>query len=472
MSFPVPVKTGSNKKVSWSCECGRTALISVHSVTSGASTSCGRCSTMPAEYWRSTTFGRLSMKEPKDSAPMSSVPIAWSCSCGGEVLLPPIRVVSGNTKSCGKCRSVVRARFAENRERIRSLRSPISGSDVPDGLPLPVTPILNVSDPFEAICPVCHAVYRPRWDGIRLGKGLTCGCSSDRVSSPQREIYEYVVGLGVEAVLEGKIGSLSYDVVIPGMLAVEMHGIRWHSMLSSKERDLRKRDAAVRSGLRYLCIYEDEWRRKRGPMESILSRSLGRPAPSKALRPVACDLTRPSTKAVRDLYDRHHYIGWCGSEVSYGLEHEGRLLACASFSRPKRQSSHRWEIVRMASDPAFTVHGAWGKIFSHFVADTNPESVVSFSDNRLFTGSVYEKLGFVLDGEVRPDYYWVIGSRRVHKSSLRKTIEERMTGRTEAEIREGQGYRKIWDCGKKRWVWRALAGLRSWGAKNVRHAGT
>lgn len=79
-----------------------------------------------------------------------------------------------------------------------------------------------------------------------------------------------------------------------------------------------------------------------------------------------------------------------------------------------------------------------------------PKSIVSFSDNRLFSGKVYEKIGFSRDGDVRPDYYWVKGNNRFHKSRLRKTAGD---SRTETEIRKSEGYEKIYDFGKVRWVY-------------------
>jgi predicted acetyltransferase len=106
----------------------------------------------------------------------------------------------------------------------------------------------------------------------------------------------------------------------------------------------------------------------------------------------------------------------------------------------------------MASDPEYRVHGIWSKLLKTFVREHRPVSIVSFSDNRLFSGGVYEKIGFSYDGEVPPDYYWVKGQRRFHKSGLRKKGEEKQSGLTEAQLREAQGYRKIWDLGKKRWV--------------------
>lgn len=120
-----------------------------------------------------------------------------------------------------------------------------------------------------------------------------------------------------------------------------------------------------------------------------------------------------------------------------------------SFSIPTRQSKHPYELTRMASDPEFKVHGIWSHILKRFTNEFSPSSIVSFSDNRLFGGGVYAKIGFKLDGEIPPDYYWVKNSKRYHKSGLRKKPGE--IG-TETQLREAQGYFKVWDLGKKRWL--------------------
>lgn len=125
-----------------------------------------------------------------------------------------------------------------------------------------------------------------------------------------------------------------------------------------------------------------------------------------------------------------------------------------SFKRPTRQSKHDWELIRITSDARYRVHGIWNKLLKQFIAEYHPTSIVTFSDNRLFSGGLYLKLGFSLDGHVRPDYYWVRGMRRFHKSGLRKTADEVKTGLTESVLRKDQGYRKIWDLGKKRWVYK------------------
>ena len=134
------------------------------------------------------------------------------------------------------------------------------------------------------------------------------------------------------------------------------------------------------------------------------------------------------------------------------MYYEDKLIACMSFKKPTRQSKHDFELVRMASDPKYRVHGIWSKLLKQFIQEISPKSIVSFSDNRLFSGEVYEKMGFKLNKSIRPDYYWCKSQRRFHKSGLRKTKEEKLTGLTETQLRTAQGYKKIWDLGKKRFI--------------------
>lgn len=301
-------------------------------------------------------------------------------------------------------------------------------------------------------CHDCGRSFR-YWQNVCRGKSLTCGCASNHVSRAQREIARFIEGLGFKVLTEHRIRSLKYDVFIPERnLVLEYHGLKWHVASDSRSRDLRKYEVAVDSGLQFISIFEDEWVDGREKVENLLRNRLVKGKP-RTLRPSQCEIVPVTGPETASFYDAHHYLGRCNAKAHYGVRFEGRLIAAASFSVPTRQSKHPWELVRMASDPGFRVHGVWSKILSRFVREHSPSSIVSFSDKRLFGGGVYETIGFRKDGDVPPDYYWVKGGRRFNKSGLRKRDEERGSGRTESELREAEGYRKVWDLGKVRWVW-------------------
>jgi len=94
--------------------------------------------------------------------------------------------------------------------------------------------------------------------------------------------------------------------------------------------------------------------------------------------------------------------------------------------------------------------------------------VKSFSDNRFFEGGMYEQLGFFMEEEVVADYQvWSpkLGmkpktryqrrnlQKRLNDHGLNDVYDSETDPRTEAEMTFMMGCRRIYDCGKKRWVW-------------------
>lgn len=450
---PVDIKPGSNKKVEWVCDCGQQINTSIHSVLAGLTKSCGKCNLVEASRVAGMKFGRLRIEKPVDIKPGSAKKTEWTCDCGGTTKAKIIDVVSGKVKSCGRCCDAIHDWYMNNEHRIRSMQCPISPKDfVPGGME-PLETIKTTGSPFRAICAACKSEYQPRLDSIKQGTSLTCGCSTGRVSFAVKEIINFISSIGFEAVPEHQVGKLKYDVFVPKTnLLIEYNGLRWHSFEKAKNYDMTKYENAVSNGFDFIMIFEDEWMFKNDKMKPFIVNRLGATS-AQSVRASSCLVREISSVEANEFYEKHHYIGECRPKISYGIFSQDNLLACMSFSPPTRQSKHQWELVRIASKSEYKIHGALSKMLREFIKHSQPTSIVSFSDNRLFSGKSYEKIGFRLDGYVKPDYYWVKGQRRFHKSALRKTLKEKLTGLTETELREAQGYRKIWDLGKKRWVY-------------------
>lgn len=448
--------TVSSKKIPWRCDCGREKSIVIYDVITGKTKTCGNCNSLDSDFWQTKKFGRLSIKDPSSFHPLSHKRIRWVCDCGHEVSGKINDVYTGKKSSCGDCINSIRTWFAEHKGTISSLCTPIFPDDIPLGGFKSLERIDSVSEPFRALCYICGSEYTPRWFNIKRGISLTCGCSTHRISSGQHSIFEFLRSKGFHAESEYEVGKLKYDIFVSSKnLLIEYNGLRWHSNEISRSQDFRKYKNAIDNGYDIMVIFEDEWAQSRAKLERLFLNKLSSQS-VKGIRPSKCVITRVDHSVADDFYGKNHYIGPCRSNINYGVYLGEKLIGCTSFKRPTRQSSkHEWELVRMASDAEYRVHGIWSKICSLFIKEYGASSIVSFSDNRLFSGSVYGKMGFTLDGEIPPDYYWVKGSRRFHKSALRKTPQERLTGLTESQLRKSQGYRKIYDCGKKRWVKKA-----------------
>jgi hypothetical protein len=454
MLKPTSITKGSHKKVEWLCDCGNITRVSLYTVTSGMTASCNQCNLIKAADWSNLKFGRLRMKTSGDYKKFSNKVVSWICDCGNTKEYPIYDVTLSNVVSCGHCREIGHKWYLDNQSIIKSLKTPIQPEHIPQGWIQFLEPITNMEKPTPAICGVCKNEYKPRWGNIKQGRSLTCGCASNHVSFAAKQIAEFIRSLGVEVELEYEIDGLKYDILVPSKnLLIEYNGLKWHGGedVNRKRRDIEKYKIALINDYSFLMVFEDEWLESRHKIENLLRNKLNTNF-CVSLRPKQCVIQKVPLSQSEPFYEIHHYIGACKSSMSYGAYYQDKLIACTTFKHPTRQSKYPWELIRMVSDPAYRVHGIWSKLLRVFIQDHNPSSIVSFSDNRLFDGKVYEKIGFKFDGDVNPDYYWCKNNKRYHKSGLRKKGEERTCGLTEIQLRTADGYRRVWDLGKKRWI--------------------
>jgi hypothetical protein len=145
-----------------------------------------------------------------------------------------------------------------------------------------------------------------------------------------------------------------------------------------------------------------------------------------------CTIDKLTHSDIKDFYNEHHIQGAGGtSPHHYALTYGGKIVAAMSFKKPgvrgaaaKNIKDGQWELDRYAT--AIQVPGGASKLLSHFVNTTKPQSIVSYSDNMLFTGGMYEALGFTNVGVSPPDYklFFPKETRLRHKSAMqRKHIE-------------------------------------------------
>ncbi len=128
-------------------------------------------------------------------------------------------------------------------------------------------------------------------------------------------------------------------------------------------------------------------------------------------------------------------------------------------SKHHRQNSNKDAIVlnRLCFKDNTNVQGGSSKLFSAFKKWAKAEKyslIISWSDNCWTEGSIYNVLGFNLKKEYGPDYfYWDVKKHKyVSKQSQQKKKVECPDGMTEREWCVERGLFRIWDCGKRLWV--------------------
>lgn len=264
------------------------------------------------------------------------------------------------------------------------------------------------------------------------------------------------------------------DIYLPEhKIAVEYCGEYWHSLKSDEQvregrfKHYKKYMDCKEKGIRLITIYESEWINRGYQIRRLLRNAIGKSRGRLMAR--KCELKKVDSKDASEFYDRYHPQGGSGNGLHYGLFWKGKLVACMRFAlgaNDRGNAKERvWTLARYAT--RVTVSGAASRLFKAFLKDVQPPVVKSFSDNRYFEGAMYESLGFVLEGHVEADY--VVWSPKIglkpkphyQRRALQKRLEDHGISetynhetdlRTEAEMTFLMGAGRLYDCGKKRWI--------------------
>ena len=310
-------------------------------------------------------------------------------------------------------------------------------------------------------------------------RGQGCPSCNVRKSAPEEQVAAFLEQL-TPVVRRNRtlIAPKELDIYLPEhRLAVEFCGMYWHShgdRIDEKKNKLRhaeKHRLCAERGIRLITLYETEWSEHPRTVKRLLRNAIGRSRGRLMAR--KCRLAKPTTREARAFYEAYHPQGGAGHGEHYGLYHGDKLVACMRFTFGNNDRGHgakvrQWTLSRYAT--RVPVAGAASRLFKAFVTEQNPPEVKSFSDNRLFGGGMYERLGFVLEEDVVPDYQvWSpkLGLRpkphyqrrvlpkRLAEHGVDEPFDPATDRRTEAEMTYLMGARRIYDCGKKRWLWTA-----------------
>ena len=257
-------------------------------------------------------------------------------------------------------------------------------------------------------------------------------------------------------ILNGK----EIDILIQShKLGIEFNGVYWHSDLyKDNNYHLDKTKLANSKGYQLIHIFEDEWFYKEDIVKSIINNKLG--IHKNKIYARKCDVKEVNSKDSSIFLENNHIQGKINSSIKLGLYYNNELISLMTFGKIRKSlgGSHEegvYEMYRFCNKLNYSVVGGASKLFKHFIKNYSPNKIISYSDNRYFDGSLYDKLGFIYDGETKPSYWYTKNINRYHRFKFRKDIlvkEGFDINKTEKEIMKDRGYNRIYDCGNKRWI--------------------
>lgn len=296
---------------------------------------------------------------------------------------------------------------------------------------------------------------------------LYCYLENNYTSRPEQKVLDYFTdnypNINVIHNDRSQISPLEIDIYFPDhKVGIEVCGLYWHGEISGgKKRSYHydKMISCYKSGIRLITIFEDEVRDK---FDIVISRVLqALHLTHERIFARKCIVREIDTGVANKFFERYHIQGKTQSTAAWGLFYNNDLVQVCSigkFVRKHAEGDNLIELKRFCSKNGVTVLGGFSKLFKQVVKYCNGfryTGVKSYCDMRYANifSPVYEKFGFSLVGFTKYTPHYFKNGIRYRNFSLRKTPEERLTGKTEFELRLEQGYDRIWDCGHRTYVY-------------------
>ena len=316
---------------------------------------------------------------------------------------------------------------------------------------------------FDLKCNKCKYEFKRHVSMFHASNFHTRICSQcypkSYISAAENEIYQFILQYKTNVIISDRslIAPFEIDIFLPiEKIAFEYCGLYWHSEIAGKNQwyHKTKMENCIKNDVRLITIFEDEWLNKSIIVKSMIKNILKQN--STIINGRSCEIKQISQQESSIFLNENHIQGNGRSSIKYGLFFNNELVSVMIFIKGEisRKNEDDWEINRFASKLGYTVRGGASKLFSRFLKDHSPEKVISYADLRWGNGNVYSNLGFRLSGIAIPGYWYFHPNemKRYHRFALRKTPND-PTDKTEWEIRQEQGWNRIWDCGHAKWIW-------------------
>ncbi len=289
-----------------------------------------------------------------------------------------------------------------------------------------------------------------------------CFPISDNDSIAEKDLYNYVENLvgvnNVEKTRKILKNTKELDIYIPSKnLAIELNGLYYHSELfHDNNYHLNKSLECKEKDISLIHIFEDEWKFKKEIVKSIITNRLG--CIENKIYARKCIIKEVSSNDAKHFLNINHIQGFAASTYKLGLYHNDTLVSLMTFGYRTTNRKKHFELIRFCNLLNTNVIGAASKLFKHFVNNYEyGDSIISYSDFRMFDGKMYENLGFEYKHLTKPDYYWCNhGKARIHKSNFthKKLVDAGYDkNMSEIEIMHSRKYYRIWNCGLVKWIY-------------------
>jgi hypothetical protein len=283
-------------------------------------------------------------------------------------------------------------------------------------------------------------------------------------SIEEKQVVDFIKSLGITNIVENSRSILpsrkEIDIFLPDFnIAIEYNGVYWHhddvdhitrSYHHNKYKECKDQ------GIQLITIFSTYWKSKNDIVKKFIKNKLNQQSQRVFAR--KCVIKEVSSVDSKTFLATNHILGYTPASVRLGLYYNDDLVSLMTFAQKriaigKAETGH--ELVRYAT--SVSVVGGASKLLKAFMKQYTPEKVISYSDNEWSNGNLYRVLGFTLEKEIPPSYWYVKPreERLYHRFtfSKQKLVKKGYDpALTEKQITKQMGLLKVWDCGKLKWV--------------------
>jgi hypothetical protein len=269
------------------------------------------------------------------------------------------------------------------------------------------------------------------------------------ISKQEEEIRQYCINLDLSTLKQAtskELNGQEIDIYIPNkFLGIEFNGNIWHSNhpklgILNQNYHQEKSLLAQEKGLFLMHIFEYEWFYKKEIIKSLICCKMN--SFNVRIGARKCNIRKIKKEEYQNFCENNHLQGYCFAKIRLGLFYKDELIQVMSFDNPRFTDKYEWEIIRECSKLGYCIIGGKEKLWSYFIKNYFPNSVISYCDFSKFTGNSYLRLGFKKERLNKPGFVWWEKDNIIYTRNPSKHQEMKK-----------KGYYKIYDAGQLVFSW-------------------
>jgi len=299
---------------------------------------------------------------------------------------------------------------------------------------------------------------------LEIAKKISIVKSKNPSNITKKELYDWLISIGAKVSYNDRsvIFPLELDIVDKDKkVAVEFNGSFWHSeafldRAKAKNCHIHKMRECEAVGYRLVHIFEHTYLHHKDQVKNYLRSVFGLNEIKIGAR--KCIITHDNSNWFLNKY--HIQGAPKGTTMFFNLVYDGEIVGCITAGKhhEKGGDSEACVLTRLVFRDNTTVQGGSSKLFSSlkkWAISSGYKKILSWSDNTISEGNIYDVLGFELEQEYDPSYFYfdAKNDRYCTKQSQRKTNKLRESGVSITDWNNSRSMYVIWDCGKKKWTY-------------------